>query len=329
MNHREYYFDNAKFILIFFVVFGHFIRPLIADQELVLAIYKEIYTFHMPAFILISGFFAKSINQKGYIKKIAQKLIYPYVIFQIIYSIYYFFLYSKSTLSIDFLKPQWSLWFLISLFFWNIMLLGFLKLKMWISILVALLLGLLVGYIEWVSNFLSLSRTFVFFPLFLVGFYLKKENFYSLKKPKIKLMSFLLMLAVFVTFYFYPDMNEKWLLGSKPYELLEKDYLLAAIKRLGVYVISFIMVLSFFSFVPKRKLLFSKLGRNTLNVYLLHGFFVKFFRANDIQSYFESPTMLIGLAGFSLILTLILSNKWLTNLVRPLFVLKFPKWKAE
>ncbi|HYK72895.1 MAG TPA: acyltransferase family protein, partial [Pseudoneobacillus sp.] len=150
-----------------------------------------------------------------------------------------------------------------------------------------------------------------------------------LVRPKYKTISFILILIVFTTFYFYPELNEKWLLGSKPYEALERDYVLAALKRLGVYIISFIMVLSFFSFVPKRKFMFSNIGRNTLYVYLLHGFFVKLFRVLTTESYIHKPGLIIGLAVLSLGLTFILSNKWLTNIVKPLFVLKIPKWKTQ
>ncbi|EAH1852013.1 acyltransferase, partial [Listeria monocytogenes] len=49
---RESYFDNAKFILIFLVVFGHFLQTFIADYAGVRVLYIYIYTFHMPAFVL-------------------------------------------------------------------------------------------------------------------------------------------------------------------------------------------------------------------------------------------------------------------------------------
>ena len=62
---RDYYFDNGKFLLIFFVVFGHFIRSFIENNEPLLALYKTIYAFHMPAFILVSGHFCK-----GYFKRV-------------------------------------------------------------------------------------------------------------------------------------------------------------------------------------------------------------------------------------------------------------------
>ncbi|EAD8587403.1 acyltransferase family protein, partial [Listeria monocytogenes] len=97
---RESYFDNAKFILIFLVVFGHFLQTFIADYAGVRVLYIYIYTFHMPAFVLISGFFAKSFGKPGYLKKTMKKLILPYVFFQLIYSIFYYFLLSKDNLSI-------------------------------------------------------------------------------------------------------------------------------------------------------------------------------------------------------------------------------------
>lgn len=56
---REAYFDNAKLLFIFLVVFGHLIQPLKSQIELVNVLYQWIYLFHMPVFVLASGFFAK------------------------------------------------------------------------------------------------------------------------------------------------------------------------------------------------------------------------------------------------------------------------------
>ena len=49
------------------------------------------------------------------------------------------------------------------------------------------------------------------------------------------------------------------------------------------------MVLSFMSFVPRKQYFFTQLGKNTLYVYLLHGFFIKTFRKSEIQNYFHDP----------------------------------------
>ena len=53
------------------------------------------------------------------------------------------------------------------------------------------------------------------------------------------------------------------------------------------------MVFSFMSFVPRKQYFFTQLGKNTLYVYLLHGFFIKTFRKSEIQNYFHDPEQFI------------------------------------
>jgi fucose 4-O-acetylase-like acetyltransferase len=327
MKQRNFYFDNAKFILIFFVVFGHMIRPFIEDNEMIFTIYKVIYSFHMPAFILVSGFFAKGFYQKGYIIKITKKLIVPYLIFQLIYSIYYYYLNGQSKIEWDLLNPHWSLWFLISLFFWNLMLLLVSKHKAFTSITIALVVGLLVGYVDSVTNYLSLSRTFVFFPFFLLGYYLKKEHICLLFKLRSRLVALAVFSIVFAGFYFYPNFNYEWLLGSKPYGDISGESITVMFTRLGFYLLSILMVLSFMSFVPRKQYFFTQLGKNTLYVYLLHGFFIKTFRKSEIQNYFHDPEQFILLAGMALLLTLALSSRIATSLIQPLIEFKWSELK--
>ena len=47
--------DNVKFIMIFFVVLGHLIEPLLSHNSTLSILFKIIYSFHMPVFIIISG----------------------------------------------------------------------------------------------------------------------------------------------------------------------------------------------------------------------------------------------------------------------------------
>lgn len=174
MSERDYYFDNAKCALMLLVVFGHFLRPYIDSVLWVHSLYIWIFFFHMPAFIFISGYFAKKFHEQGYLKKITKKLLLPYLIFQLLYSVYYYFLYQKDSIEFDLLTPQWSLWFLISLFSWNLLLWIFAKIPKHVSLLLALLLGVGAGMIE-AEKWLSISRTFTFFPFFLLGFFLQKR----------------------------------------------------------------------------------------------------------------------------------------------------------
>ncbi|KAB2335204.1 acyltransferase family protein [Bacillus mesophilum] len=325
MEKRNFYFDNAKFILIFFVVFGHLLRSFIEDNETIFTVYKVIYSFHMPAFILVSGFFAKGYYEKGYIQKIAKKLILPYLLFQGIYSLFYYYLYNRPSIDMDPFNPHWSLWFLISLFCWNIMLLLFSKFKPAYAITAALFIGLAIGYVDWVSNYLSLSRTFVFFPLFLAGYFLKKEHLALIMRPSARASAIGIFAIATALFYLYPDINYQWLLGSKPYAEMGAASFTAVLTRLGFYLLSFLMVFSFLACVPKGQYFFTRLGKNTLYVYLLHGFIVRLFRESDLQNYFNEPEQFLMLASISLLLTLLLSSGLATALTQPLIELKTAK----
>ncbi|WP_181249446.1 acyltransferase family protein [Listeria seeligeri] len=319
---RESYFDNAKFILIFLVVFGHFLQTFIAEYASVRVLYIYIYTFHMPAFILISGFFAKSFSKPGYLKKMMKKLILPYAFFQLIYSVFYYFLLNKDNLSIKFLDPEWSLWFLLSLFFWNLMLLIFAKLKPWKSVTLALFIGLVAGYFDAIGGYLSLSRTLVFFPFFLVGFFLTKELFYFLKTHFVTIISgiFIVLLLVFIALN--PNLNDKWFLGSKPYGNFVEVKSLGLFIRFLIYFISFCSIAAFFSFVPRKRLFFTNWGENTLYVYLLHGFFIKFFREGSQLDFQYTPSTFLMLFVATFALTALLSSRLVKTVVQPVIELR-------
>lgn len=58
MKERNYLFDNLKFLLIVLVVFGHSLEEISLAQDYAI-IRAWIYSFHMPAFVFISGYFSK------------------------------------------------------------------------------------------------------------------------------------------------------------------------------------------------------------------------------------------------------------------------------
>ncbi len=332
MKTRTAYYDNAKFFLIFFVVFGHFIQSYIHDDPFIHTLYTTIYTFHMPAFILISGFFAKGFHKQGYIKKVAKKLIIPYLIFQAIYSFYYFFINSQNEVALDPLNPQWSLWFLISLFCWNMMLFLFTKWKPSIALFLAVALGITVGYFDEINNYLSLSRTFVFFPFFLLGFYFKKDDFEKFSNSKYRYISLIVLGTIFVAFYLLPGFDYKWLFGSKPYDALSYSHLNGGIIRLGVYCLTLLATLSILSLVPKQRYFFTKWGTSSIYVYLLHGFFIKYFRNSDLKGILNQSEQIFIFTFLSILLIALLSSKMVKRISQPFIELKssiFKKYSTD
>lgn len=318
MAKRDAYFDNAKFLLIFLVVFGHFIQSYIDNHTLIRALYLTIYTFHMPAFIFIAGYFAKGIFDKGYILKLAKKLLLPYVIFQLLYACYYYFFLHDKFMENNIFDPYWSLWFLLSMFFWNLLIIAFKKFNWKYALLISLTISLAIGYFDQVSNYLSLSRTFVFFPYFLLGYFVKREYIAKLHRPSIRFISLAILGTVFVLFSYFNGFQEQWFFGSKPYNYFDTNQLTAMLIRLGVYGLSGFTMISCLSLIPTQQSFFTKLGARSLYVYLLHGAFIKPFRASDLKNLMNGVDdfIILGIAAFTI--TLLLSSKPVRVVTQPI-----------
>jgi fucose 4-O-acetylase-like acetyltransferase len=321
---RSMYFDNAKFILIFLVVFGHLISPLKEQDGILFTLYTVIFLFHMPAFILISGYFAKGYKKKGYFLKTIRKVLLPYFIFQIIYSIYYYLNGQKAALEFDFLQPHWSLWFLLSLFFWNLLLYLFAKLR-WMGLCVAVGLGIAIGFVDNAGSYLSLSRTFVFFPYFLLGYLLNGEQLKKAVRAKYSLPIGLLIMIGTLTFlgFNFPQHAVPWLLGDTSYANMGSEELADGLLRGLQYLLTFIVVFGFLALIPSNQLKVSIIGERTLYIYLFHGFIIKSLQVvvpdESFNSFSGNYLLLIGL---SFIICLFLGSYLTKKYTRPLVELK-------
>lgn len=312
---RNAYFDNAKLFLIFLVVFGHMIQPFTEGSSGVNTLYLWVYTYSMPAFIFLAGFFAKGSGDKKYIINLAKKLLLPYLIFQALYSGYYLMI-GKSSWQTGIFNPHWSLWFLFSLFSWHILLVLFKRIPPVIGIISAVFLGVVIGYIDDIGNAFSLSRTFAFFPFFLTGYWLTKEHVMLVKRRSVKITGIFMMAIIAVLIYVAPDINSGWLLASKSYTDLGVP-VYGGMTRLLVYTTSTIMAISVLAWIPVKNYKLTSLGERTLYVYLLHGFFIQFFREADL---FKVDHMLdiFGLGILSALIVFVLSSRPIMLIWEPL-----------
>lgn len=311
---REAYFDNARLLLIFLVVFGHMLQPFTDNSRELDALYMWIYTFHMPAFIFLAGYFAKGSGNLDYIMNLAKKLLVPYLIFQFIYSAYYFFI-GKNGWQTGIFYPHWSLWFLFSLFSWHLLLIWFKKFPALLGVSLSIIIGLLIGYYGNIGHTFSLSRTFVLFPFFLLGFWTTKRQVMFLKRREVKIAAVFAMVSIAIAIYIAPNFNSGWLLGSKSYDALGlPEY--GGVARLFVYVTSFIMAMSILAWVSTKKNFMTHLGTRTLYVYLLHGFFIQFFREANLFNV-QNIVDLIGIAILSAVIVIVLSSKPVLGIWQP------------
>lgn len=316
---RDDFFDNARVLLIFLVVFGHVIQPSTADSKPLMALYQTIYLFHMPAMIFVSGFFAKGKWDLVYFKNLMKKLIAPYILFQLLYNVInYFEGQSVKTM----MEPNWSLWFLLSLFSWHLLLAVFKRLPKTLGLLLAFGIGLGVGYIDAIGHVYSLSRTFVFFPFFLLGYHVNKQwLFHLLDRTHTKLAG--MMIVSTVGLHLFLDYPVKLLFGSASYEAIGVP-VMGVVSRGLIYLGAIMLSFLFFTVVPKQTVTYSKMGQRTLYVYLLHGLFIQTMRRLGLFQ-IEGLVTLMGAIVISGGLVLLLSSPVVTAFFKPLIELKTVK----
>ncbi|AJA46708.1 hypothetical protein CPAST_c06080 [Clostridium pasteurianum DSM 525 = ATCC 6013] len=325
---RDYYFDNLKLILITLVVMGHVVEPLIGNYPKAKLLYSFIYSFHMPLFAFISGYFSKNNgSHKNIIYKINTILI-PYIIFQLLYSLFNIYILKAENFPITLVYPYWITWYLLSLLLWNIVLPYFSKLRF--SIIIAVIISLMAGYDNNIGYYLSLSRTITFFPYFLMGYFFKREYIIVLKHYISKPLSLviLLMSMLPISFILY-RIDYRWFYGSFSYAQINSTGLPGFLMKIFTYILAIFICTFILVLIPNSNLFFTNLGSRTMAVYLFHGFIVKLFVKYNIlrmlikDNAFINETLIISL---SLIIVFVLSSKIITKITKSIVMTKLLRY---
>lgn len=302
---RDPFFDNLKAILILLVVLGHWIEPWVQRDNSLKAVYIFLYTFHMPLFIFVAGVFSKK-NSIGLarLRRVLVKYATLYFLFDLVYKVADSVLFSKPFMW-EPLTPYWIMWFLLSLCCWNLMLFLFSKSKLLIP--VAFAIGILAGALGGVGYFFSLSRTFYFFPFFLIGFFFPYDGAKALGagwgKKVIALVT--LALAIQIVFFLAPEMNVSWFYGSRGYAQFDLDGVLGAVWRGLTYALTLLISMAVMVWVPKKEKIFTVVGKYTLYIYLLHGLVIRLLVAagyyKEVRP--EAWWILLGVGGLAVTLS--------------------------
>lgn len=276
-NGRDYYFDNAKFILMLLVVVAHAISPLKTDAMKIKTVWTVINAFHMPAFIFISGYFAKSYISKDRRVKVQKLVTYImyYLFAQLTVSLFEYFVLGYKEMAKSVFSPRSSLWYLMCLIWWFALLPYITRLKAPVVIAGAFLFGLLVGYDTDVGNFLSLCRAVCHFPFFIVGYYFEKDWLFKFRNIYTQLASVAVLVAATIwTFYNLDIIPSRIITSNYNYEKcnLKTFVNFPFMNRLIYYIIAFILVFAVLMLIPRGKAFYTRFGSRTLQVYILHRF---------------------------------------------------------
>src|SRR6185312_11188697 len=236
--------DSARFVLIALVVSGHLLEQLVDAGPFAAALYRWIYLFHMPAFVLISGAVSKPALTRRRVVALITCLLLPYVLFQTLYAAWDAWLFQTGDWPQGYLTPYWLLWYLPSLACW-------------------------IGYP------LSLSRTLVFFPLFLLGHRLGAKRLQQLGDSRGRRWGALAILTgAAVGAWLLRDADPQWLYASVGYADLNVVPWPGAALRLALLAVSGSCVLAVLALMPRHAMPGTP-GRRSLTAYLMHGFLVR------------------------------------------------------
>lgn len=297
MKSRIFRFDNAKFLLIFLVIFGHLMEQLPGGNSSTL--YKAIYLFHMPAFLFLTGYFS-SFNPK----KILFRMALPYVVFQTLYLIFdAVVLKQKANITLNYTTPYWIMWYLLAIIFYSLLipLLDTDKpIRKAVILAVTVVLSLLAGYVRSIGYYLSLSRIFTFAPYFVGGYYCKAH-----RAQNARLFGVIgaLISVIGILYIRESGLSVQALYGS--YSYASAGYTPA--HKLALLVIGFGGVLSM-GLLPDQKIpVVSQIGKNTMPIYCLHGFVVR--SLGKIRFFHHSRIVNLALAvGLALLLMAIFGS---------------------
>lgn len=265
---RDYLFDNYKAFLILLVVAGHFIEPAYTNNGFLYTLKWFIFSFHMPAFIFISGYFSK---RELPFKTVFMKLGVPYLVYEVVYYLLYTLILHKDT-QLNLLCPKFSLWYLLALFVWRAVT-PYVK-KIPHHMILAIAAGLLIGLSGMKDNFLSIPRILVYYPFFLAGIHFQREMIAPLRDRVVRLLSACGVLA-FVAFLIFDPFHKHYLpkifYGRYNYDYLGQTPLEGILCRLLCYGIGFLLTFAFLSLLSEQRQFYSYLGTRTMAIYLFHG----------------------------------------------------------
>ncbi len=312
---RNYYLDNLKFILITFVVISHFALQLSYIND-IKYLTHFIYLFHMPCFIFLNGFLAKRLNAGGKLRvdKILAVFL-MYLIFKFANVLLEILFGRKADLSL--FQDSNAPWYLLALCVWYLSVPFLERIKTGYLIVGSLFVGVLVGYINCIDNVFTLSRIFVFFPFFVLGFCLPGKELESFLDKKLRIPAIILLgviLLVIVLFWKELSPVKNIVYGAAPYSRSLKELAKYGLFIRGIwYLVSILVSMCVMLLVPRCRMFFSPLGERTMQVYMTH-IWVR--NALAYAGFFafvkEGPKLLaVGVLIGSVLLTFLLANKWL------------------
>ncbi|MET7319357.1 acyltransferase family protein [Streptomyces sp. NPDC005549] len=271
---RDAFFDNAKYLAIVLVGVGHAWGQILDGNRTVETLYRVLYTFHMPAFIVISGYFSRSFDlSPKRVKRLITGVAVPYLVFEVAYTLHRRISEDPQS-DFSLLDPTYLLWFLCALFVWR------LTTPIWQTVRwplpIALGIAALASVTPSVGNDLNMQRVLQFLPCFVLGLVLRPEHFQLVRRRAVRILSVpVVAAALVIAWWSVPRMETGWFYRNAAMQDTGAPWWSGPVLTLALFGCSVVLTACFFAWVPGRRMWFTALGAGTIYGYLLHGFLVK------------------------------------------------------
>ena len=318
---RVPYWDNAKWLAMVLVVVGHTIQPLALESDVALVPYLVIYAFHMPFFGVISGYFTTDKPGAKQYGRVIGDLLVPYLVFETIWSVIDSIV--RGAPHFDPVTPSWTLWFLLALAGFRVVLPVLARLR-W-PLLWTVLLAIVIGYFDDVDQTFSMMRAIQMLPFFVLGWELRRRDLMrlwldrrSVLVPRVAAVAAFAIVAAVAALL--PDLWRElsirhWLFLDRAYAEVPDlgdggvAWYYGSV-RLAIMVVTTVLIAAALALVPRRTTFFTAWGAATMFIYLLHTFVLSWPRESGwlrdtADQWWSLPLAIVG----GVLLTVALSTR--------------------
>lgn len=336
VKQRDYWFDNIKGLLMIMVVIGHMIASFYSVSGVMKYIYDFINSLHMGAFLILSGYMSKRrIDQKDYISVINKNIV-PYITAQLL-------LYFSAVILPDGLKaanstyfdrsdfsffiPIYQLWYLMAVIIFVLVTMKIKPARRPVLFMAgAIAMTLICGALPQINVF-KLTKVISYYPFYLLGYLLPKDFMLTIRN---KWQVIVGAVAVFIGYAYFMT-RQDWIVGirniyglSSNYEKVGELYggLHPAFGRLIMVLAVPVVAFALYALIPRKKMFLSKLGQNSMYIFVLHSLVVVPVRCLNYEykifSYFTTPWSKLLLLLFCVAVTFLLGTDFIKKIFKPI-----------
>lgn len=303
---RDPVLDNARAVLIALVVLGHIHGEVPGTLSKVVSVW--IYSFHMPAFIFICGYLARTYRSAPHqVARIVTGLLAPYLIFQTLHAVIRAITLGNG-FSVQYLKPSWTMWFLLALAMWRLVT-PVLKILRW-PLITAVLLSVLAPLMDNLDQTLTLARFFSLMPFFVAGLLARPEHLAMLRARGMRWLGAGVLVAAFAAALLLHDQTRK---GMFTFDTSYVDQVWDVGTGIAVRILALacgaLGTAAVLAVVPARRRWWTFVGERTMYVYLLHAVLINCVRHLEwSETWGTVPFVLVVVPLIAVALTLLLAS---------------------